>query len=99
MPFVAGVRWTFRGKDAGSADSRGYRRDRGRSIGASSAPLRHKLRSARPSSRGTPVRTQIRLAEPGAQDIAIRVTWSPVDPLPRLGGHRREAERTNRLEP
>jgi hypothetical protein len=27
MPFVAGARWSFRGKDAGSADSRRYRRD------------------------------------------------------------------------
>src|ERR671936_273392 len=26
-PFVAGMRWSFRGKDAGSVDSRGYRRD------------------------------------------------------------------------
>src|SRR6476469_9070321 len=26
-PFVAGVRCSFRGKDAGSADSRSYRRD------------------------------------------------------------------------
>ena len=49
MPFVVGVRWSFRGKDAGSADSRSYRRDRGRSIGASSAALRHNLYPANPS--------------------------------------------------
>jgi hypothetical protein len=49
MPFVAGARWSFRGKDAGSADSRSYRRDRGHSIGATSASLRHNLYSANPS--------------------------------------------------
>src|SRR5262245_48521264 len=51
-----------------------------------------------PPLRGTPVRTHIRLAEAGAQDIAIRVTWPPVDPLPGLGGHRGETERASRLE-
>jgi hypothetical protein len=49
MPFVAGVCWTFRGKDAGRADSRSYRRNRGRSIETSSAPRRHNLYSAEPS--------------------------------------------------
>jgi hypothetical protein len=49
MPFVAGVRWSFRGKDAGRRDSGGYRGNRGRSIGASSAALRHNLYSAEPS--------------------------------------------------
>ena len=49
MPFVDGARWAFRGKDAGSADSRSYRRDRGRSIGASSASRRHNLYFAEPS--------------------------------------------------
>jgi hypothetical protein len=37
MALVAGVRWSFRGKDAASADSRSYRRDRGRRIGTTSA--------------------------------------------------------------
>ena len=45
----SGVRWSFRGKDAGSVDSRSYRRDRGHSIGASSAARRHNLYSAKPS--------------------------------------------------
>jgi hypothetical protein len=49
MPFVVGVRWTFRGKDAGRADSNRYRRNRGRSIGASSAARRHNLYPAKPS--------------------------------------------------
>ena len=49
MPFVAGVRWTFRGKDAGRVDSRVYPPDRGRSIGASSAARRHNLYAANPS--------------------------------------------------
>jgi hypothetical protein len=49
MPFVVGVRWTFRGKDAGRPDSRSYRDERGRSIGASSAARRHNLYSAKPS--------------------------------------------------
>ena len=49
MPFVDGVRCSFRGKDAGSADSRSYRRDRGRGIGASSAARRHNLYFANPS--------------------------------------------------
>jgi hypothetical protein len=48
MAFVGGVRWSFRGKDAGSVDSRSYRRDRGHSIGASSAARRHNL-FAKPS--------------------------------------------------
>jgi hypothetical protein len=49
MPFVVGVRWSFRGKDAGSPESRSYRGDRGHSIGASSAALRHNLYFANPS--------------------------------------------------
>jgi hypothetical protein len=49
MAFVAGVRWTFRGKDAGCVDSGDYRRTRGHSIGASSAALRHKRCFAKPS--------------------------------------------------
>jgi hypothetical protein len=49
MPFVAGVRCSFRGKGAGRLDSGGYRGNRGRRIGASSAALRHNLYSARPS--------------------------------------------------
>ena len=49
MPFVAGVRWTFRGKDAGNVDSGVYRCDRGRSIGASSAARGHNLYFANPS--------------------------------------------------
>jgi len=49
MVFVAGVRWTFRGKDAGRVDSGDYRRNRGRSIGASSAALRHNHYFAGPS--------------------------------------------------
>ena len=40
MVLVDGVRCSFRGKDAGSVDSGCYRRDRGRSIGASSAARR-----------------------------------------------------------
>jgi len=49
MPFVAGARWSFRGKDAGRVDSRSYRRDRGRSIGTSSAPRGHNLYPAESS--------------------------------------------------
>ena len=49
MPFVDGVRWTFRGKDAGRPDSGCYRGNRGRSIGASSAARRHNLYFAKPS--------------------------------------------------
>ena len=49
MPFVVGVRWAFRGKDAGRVDSFSYRRNRGRSIGASSAAPRHNLYFANPS--------------------------------------------------
>ena len=49
MPFVAGVRWPFRGKDAGSVDSRSYRCDRGRSLEAASAARRHNLYFAKPS--------------------------------------------------
>jgi hypothetical protein len=49
MPFVAGVRWAFRGKDAGRADSQSYRRNRGRSIGAPSAARGHNLYFANPS--------------------------------------------------
>ncbi len=47
MPFVDGVRWPFRRKDAGRADSQSYRRNRGRSIGAASAARRHNLYSAK----------------------------------------------------
>ena len=36
MSLVAGVRCSFRGKDAGSSDSGFYRCDRGRGLGASS---------------------------------------------------------------
>ena len=49
MVLVAGVRCSFRGKDAGSADSGCYRRDRGRSIGTSSAARRHSHYFAKPS--------------------------------------------------
>jgi hypothetical protein len=49
MALVAGVRWSFRGKDAGSVDSRSYRRDRGRSIGTSSAARRPSRYFAKPS--------------------------------------------------
>ena len=42
MRFVDGVRWSSRGKDAGSAHSRSYGRDRGRGPAASSAARRHK---------------------------------------------------------
>jgi hypothetical protein len=49
MPFVAGARSTFRGKDAGCVDSFVYRHTRGRSIGASSAFRRHNLYFAEPS--------------------------------------------------
>jgi hypothetical protein len=40
MVLVDGVRCSFRGKDAGSADSGCYRRDRGRRIGTSSVARR-----------------------------------------------------------
>ena len=40
VPLVAGVRCSFRGKDAGSGRIHKYGRDRGRRIGASSAALR-----------------------------------------------------------
>jgi hypothetical protein len=49
MAFVAGVRWTFRGKDAGRLDSGSYRGNRGRSIGASSAVQRHNRYPTRPA--------------------------------------------------
>ena len=49
MALVVGVRWSFRGKDAGSADSRSYRRDRGRGLGAASAARRHSRYFASPS--------------------------------------------------
>ena len=49
MALVAGVRCSFRGKDAGSADSRSYRRDRGRRIGTSSAARRLSRYFAKPS--------------------------------------------------
>jgi hypothetical protein len=49
MLLVAEVRCSFRGKDAGSADSGDYRCDRGRGIGASSAPRRHSQYFAKPS--------------------------------------------------
>ena len=49
MALVAGVRGSVRGKDAGSADSRSYRRDRGRRIGASSAARRLSRSFAKPS--------------------------------------------------
>jgi len=50
MPFVVGVRWAFRGKDAGRVDSFSYRRNRGRSIGAPSAAPRHNLYLANSSN-------------------------------------------------
>ena len=49
MPFVAGARCSCAGKDAGRPDSGGYRGNRGRSMRASSAALRHNLYSAEPS--------------------------------------------------
>jgi len=49
MVLVDGVRCSFRGKDAGSADSCCYRRDRGRRIGASSAARRLSHYFAKPS--------------------------------------------------
>ena len=49
MVLVAGVRCSFRGKDAESADSGCYRRDRGRRIGASSAARRLSHYFAKPS--------------------------------------------------
>ena len=49
MVLVAGVRWSVRGKDAGSVDSRSYRRDRGRRLAPSSAARRHSHYFAKPS--------------------------------------------------
>ena len=49
MSLVAGVRWSFRGKDAGSSDSGFYRSDRGRGLGASSAARRLSRYFAKPS--------------------------------------------------
>jgi hypothetical protein len=49
MVLVDGVRCSFRGKDAASADSRSYRRDRGRRIGASSAARRLSRYFVKPS--------------------------------------------------
>ena len=49
MVLAAGVRCSFRGKDAGSADTWWYRRDRGRRIGASSAARRLGRYLAKPS--------------------------------------------------
>jgi hypothetical protein len=49
MSLVVGVGWSFRGKDAGSARSQSYGRDRGRSIGASSAARRHSAYSVKGS--------------------------------------------------
>ena len=49
MALAVEVRCSFRGKDAGSADSRSYRRDRGRRLGASSAARRLSRYFAKPS--------------------------------------------------
>jgi hypothetical protein len=49
MPLVAGVRWSFRGKDAGSARISRYRATEDADLGASSAALRHRLRFVKPS--------------------------------------------------
>jgi hypothetical protein len=49
MLLVAGVRCSFRGKDAGNPDSRNYRGDRGRRIGASSAARGLRPYFAKPS--------------------------------------------------
>ena len=49
MSLVAGVRCSFRGKDAGSADSGCYRCDLGRGLGASSAAQRLSRYFAKPS--------------------------------------------------
>ena len=49
LELVAGVRWSVRGKDAGSVDSRSYRRDRGRRLAPSSAARRHSRHFAKPS--------------------------------------------------
>jgi hypothetical protein len=49
MLLVVGVRCSFRGKDAGSADSRSYRCDGGRRIGASSVARRHSPYFVKPS--------------------------------------------------
>jgi hypothetical protein len=49
MVIVVGVRWSSRGKDAGSPDSGGYRGDCGRRIAASGAARRHIDYFAKPS--------------------------------------------------
>ena len=49
MALVAEVRWSFRGKDAGSARTQRYGRDRGRSLEASSAAQRHRRYFVKPS--------------------------------------------------
>jgi hypothetical protein len=49
MALVARVRWSRGGKDAGSADSRSYRGDRGRRLGATSATARLSRYFAKPS--------------------------------------------------
>ena len=49
MALVVGARCSFRGEDAGSADSRSYRRDGGRGIGASIAFRRLSRYFAKPS--------------------------------------------------
>jgi len=47
MPFVAGVRWTFRGKDAGRADSSAIGATEDAASGRSARPGRHNLDFAR----------------------------------------------------
>ena len=49
MALVGGVRWSFRGKDAGSGHIGRYGRDRGRGLGASSAARRLSRCFAEPS--------------------------------------------------
>ena len=49
MQLVAGVRWSFRGKDAGSPNALLHWGDGGRGLGASSAARRHRLYFAKPS--------------------------------------------------
>jgi hypothetical protein len=49
MALVAGARWSFAGKDAGSANSHSYWGDRGRRQRGSSVLLRHRLYFAKPS--------------------------------------------------
>jgi len=49
MAFVVGVRWTFRGKDAGRPDSGCYRVGMAFVVGASSAARRHNCCLAKPS--------------------------------------------------